>query len=222
MCATVNTYSGAAYDNQRSASLPSVLLLVSPGFEPWVKEGLAKRYCNVMLTVRITDNVTTVGKIAAGYARERIYFDGVCLTPCHGHEEAAALMWKNGAQWTLAETAVKAAAKITRRVHIITCWQGLFLQSINVPGIVLSGYNTWMNTEKMRAANQLSLSRGSCNTFAVVCQLTIVSSTMIAQGRVVKVDTEQRLGNLLSSYLTTGFSPLRAHVHNRNIPAKLN
>jgi hypothetical protein len=37
-------------------------------------------------------------------------------------------------------------AKITSRVHIITCWQGLFLHKISVPGVVLSEYNTWMNS----------------------------------------------------------------------------
>jgi hypothetical protein len=46
---------------------------------------------------------------------------------------------------TLARTSVKAVAHITTRVHIITCWQGLFLQSISVPGVVLSAYNTWMS-----------------------------------------------------------------------------
>jgi hypothetical protein len=129
-----------------SHSLPSALLVVSRGFDSWVREGPARRYFNVNLTVRVTDNVTTVCEIAAEYAAQQEHFDAVCLASCHGHEREPRLKWKFDGHSTLTQTAVKAVAKITKRVHIITCWQGLFLQFINVPGLVISGYNTWINS----------------------------------------------------------------------------
>jgi hypothetical protein len=98
-----------------------------------------------MLTVHVTDSVSTVSNIAAGYQRQGKRFQAVCLASSHGAETQPQLKWKEGGHLTLTQTSIKAVAKITERVHIITCWQGLFLQSISVPGVVLSAYNTWMS-----------------------------------------------------------------------------
>jgi hypothetical protein len=126
-------------------SLPSVLVLVSPGFDNWLKAGSVKRYFNVMLTVCVTDGISAIRKATAEYARKQMYFNAVCLASSHGHEREPKLRWKNDGHLSLTQSAVKVVAQITKRVHIITCWQGLFLQAIDVPGVVLSGYNTWMN-----------------------------------------------------------------------------
>jgi hypothetical protein len=99
-----------------------------------------------MLTVHVTDSVSTVSKIAAEYQRQGKRFQAVCLASSHGAETQPQLKWKQNGHLTLTQTSIKAVAKITTRVHIITCWQGLFLQSISVPGVVLSAYNTWMSS----------------------------------------------------------------------------
>ena len=131
---------------QCDTPLPDVLLLVSPNFQQWALEGPARPYHRVMLTVHVTDSVSTVSKIAAGYQRQGKHFQAVCLASRHGAETQPQLKWKEGGHLTLTQTSIKAVAKITTRVHIITCWQGLFLQSISVPGVVLSAYNTWMRS----------------------------------------------------------------------------
>jgi hypothetical protein len=131
---------------QCDTPLPDVLLLVSPNFQQWVLEGPARPYHKVMLTVHVTESVSTVSKIATGYQRQGKRFQAVCLASRHSAETQPQLMWKEGGHLTLTQTSVKAVAKITDRVHIITCWQGLFLQSISVPGVVLSAYNTWMRS----------------------------------------------------------------------------
>jgi hypothetical protein len=131
---------------QCDTPLPAVLLLVSPNSQQWVLEGPARRYHKVMLTVHVTDSVSTVSTIAAGYQRQGKHFQAVCLASRHGAETQAQLKWKEGGHLTLTQTSIKAVSKITKRVHIITCWQGLFLQSISVPGVVLSAYNTWMSS----------------------------------------------------------------------------
>jgi hypothetical protein len=74
---------------------PSVLLIVSRGFDRWVREGPARRYFNVKLTVRVSENVTTVCDIAAEYARQQEQFYALCLASCHGHERAPRLKWKS-------------------------------------------------------------------------------------------------------------------------------
>ena len=135
---------GAANVNQCSTPLPSVLVLVSPGFNDWLKAGSVERYFKVMLTVCVTDGLSAIRRTIAEYARKRMQFDAVCLASSHGHEREPKLRWKNGGHLSLTQSAVKVVAQITKRVHIITCWQGLFLQAINAPGLVLSGYNTWM------------------------------------------------------------------------------
>jgi hypothetical protein len=125
--------------------LPEVLLLVSHDFPQWVEPGPARRYHRVMLTVRLADSVTTVTRIAAEYCYQHKHYHAVCLASSHGAETQPQLKWKHDGHVTLTASSVRAVAKITQRVHIITCWQGLFLNMINVPGVVLSGYNTWMN-----------------------------------------------------------------------------
>jgi hypothetical protein len=50
---------------QCDTPLPEVLLLVSPNFQQWVLEGPARPYHKVMLTVHVTDSVSTVSNIAA-------------------------------------------------------------------------------------------------------------------------------------------------------------
>jgi hypothetical protein len=119
---------------------------MSPNFEQWVTEGPARPLHSVILTVHITDSVSTVSEIVAGYQRQGKHFQAVCLASSHGAETQPQLKWKEGGHLTLTQTSIKAVAKITTRVHIITCWQGLFLKSISVPGVVLSAYNTWMSS----------------------------------------------------------------------------
>jgi hypothetical protein len=122
-----------------------VLLLVSPDFPQCVLAGPARPYHKVMLTVHVTDSVSMVSKVAAGYQRQGKRFQAVCLASSHGAETQPQLRWKERGHLTLTQTSIKAVSKITKRVHIITCWQGLFLQAISVPGVVLSAYNTWMS-----------------------------------------------------------------------------
>jgi hypothetical protein len=144
MCQLSTPATNAAIVNECSTSLPSVLVLVSPGSNEWLKAGPAKRHFNVILTVRIVDSISGVRRVAADYARQ--HFDAVCLATSHGHERQPCVRWSSNGRLTYTQTAVQAVSKITSRVHIITCWQGLFLDKISVPGVVLSGYNTWMNS----------------------------------------------------------------------------
>jgi hypothetical protein len=146
MCQSSTSATNAGTVNQCSTSLPSVPVLVSPGFDIWIKAGPAKRYFNVMMTVCVTDGISAIRRITAEYGRKQMHFNAVCLATCHGHERKPCVRWSSSGHLTLTQTAVKAVAKITSRVHIITCWQGLFLDKISVPGVVLSGYNTWMNS----------------------------------------------------------------------------
>jgi hypothetical protein len=104
-----------------------VLLIVSHEFPQWV------------------DSVTTVTSIAAEYYYQRKHYHAVRLASSHGAETQPQLRWKHDGHLTLTATSVRAVVKITQRVHIITCWQGLFLSMISIPGAVPSGYNTWMN-----------------------------------------------------------------------------
>jgi hypothetical protein len=128
--------------NKKSA--PEVLLIVSTDYKQWSSVG-CRNYHNVLLTVCHTDSVRGVMKIADDYTRRGKIFDAVCLASSHGAETQPQLKWKHDGHLTLTLTSVKTVARLTTRVHIITCWQGRFLKPINVPGIVLSGYNTWMN-----------------------------------------------------------------------------
>jgi hypothetical protein len=99
-----------------------------------VTEGPDRPDHSVMLTVHVTDSVSTVSKIAAKYHKQRKHFQAVCLASSQCAETQPLLKWKQNGHLTLTQTSVKGVAKITTRVHIITCWQGLFLQCISVPG----------------------------------------------------------------------------------------
>jgi hypothetical protein len=132
-------------------------VLVSPGFDIGVKAGPARRYLNVMMTVHVVNNVSGVRKIAADYARKQKHFDAVCLASSHGDEYKPRVMWKVAGQWTLTKTAVEAVARITSRVHIITCW--LFLHKISVPGVVLSA---WSSVECMHHIDKFICHKERC------------------------------------------------------------
>jgi hypothetical protein len=118
---TMNVCTSSSSD-QCDDSLPEVLLLVSSEFPQWVKPGPARRCHRIMLKVRVADSVTTVRKIAAEYYCQSKHFYAVCLASTHGAETQPQLKWKHGGHMTLTAISVKAVAKITQRMHIITCW----------------------------------------------------------------------------------------------------
>jgi hypothetical protein len=118
-----------------------VLLFVSLAYADWAGED--RIFGNVHLIVRPVSSFTNMRTTARGFNRR---FKAVVLAPTHGANDYPQLMWDDN--WTQTSSSINAVQHLSDRIHVLACWQGLFLQDVAIPrGLVVSAYKVIIDGE---------------------------------------------------------------------------
>jgi hypothetical protein len=92
----------------------------------------------VFLIVREVSTIADIKTVAREFGKARLA--AVCLAPVHGCSTGASLMWDT--KFTPTDSSINAVKHLTKRVHLLACCQGLFLEQIaSTPGVFVSGYS---------------------------------------------------------------------------------
>jgi hypothetical protein len=92
----------------------------------------------VLLIVKQVSTIADIKDVAKELGTTRLA--AVCLAPVHGCNTQASLVWDT--KFTATDSSINAVKHLTKRVHLLSCLQGLFLGHMApTPGVVVSGYN---------------------------------------------------------------------------------
>jgi hypothetical protein len=113
-----------------------VLLLVAKAYANWA--GKTRRLGRVLLIVKQVSTIADIKHVAKRLGTARLA--AVVLAPVHGCNTEASLMWDT--KFTSTDSSISAVKHLTKRVHLLACYQGLYLgQMAPTPGVVVSGYS---------------------------------------------------------------------------------
>jgi hypothetical protein len=113
-----------------------VLLLVAKAYANWA--GKTRKLGRVLLIVKQVSTIADIKRVAKKLGTAKLA--AVCLAPVHGCSTGGSLMWDTG--FTSTDSSIHVVKHLTKRVHLLACCQGLFLEQMaSTPGVVVSGYN---------------------------------------------------------------------------------
>eukprot|EP00953_Heterococcus_sp_UTEX-ZZ885_P010094 5894-Heterococcus_DN1.PRE.1 len=119
-----------------SSHKATVLLLVAEAYADWA--GKTRKLGRVLLIVKQVSTIADIKTVAREFGKARLA--AVCLAPVHGCSTGASLMWDT--KFTPTDSSINAVKHLTKRVHLLACCQGLFLEQMApTPGVVVSGYS---------------------------------------------------------------------------------